>query len=97
MFYNEEWIAVCADGTGYDKKWNNQAVWVVCRQLGHYGGKATFLKTLSVEGDWKVDDVRCGDGIHVFLVCCLFVCFVYCFFYFIFFLFKTKQEISSFS
>ena len=64
MWHNDKWIAVCYDGgENDDRPWNDQAASVACRQLGYDGGNATVYYTLSVDGTWKVNDVRCGNGI----------------------------------
>ena len=65
MWHNDKWIAVCYDGGEDDDHfWNDQAASVACRQLGYDGGNATVYENLSVDvdGGWKVNDVRCGNG-----------------------------------
>ena len=67
MWHNDKWIAVCYDGGEDDDHfWNDQAASVACRQLGYDGGNATDYENLSVDGTWKVNDVRCGNGIVLF-------------------------------
>ena len=57
----QQWLAVCALGNENDDiRWNHQAAWVACRQLGYHGGMARFF--FSVANRYQVNDIRCGDG-----------------------------------
>ena len=62
MSYKDQWIPVCNDGGQYDDSWSFQAVWVACRQLGYYGGRPSYVNSLSIQTSFTVNDVRCGEG-----------------------------------
>ena len=58
-----QWLAVCAYGRESDDfRWNEQAAWVACRQLGYHGGMARFFNSFSVSNGYRVNDIRCGNG-----------------------------------